>query len=108
MAYIRYNIEMKRPTRPPWFKARNYGWGWVPVTWQGWLITLIFVLAYLLVSLLYLSWMGEATKLHALSLREVSLSTVEYVAAMTLLSYALIRICTHYGEKPGWHWGERD
>jgi hypothetical protein len=22
-----------------WFKAKNYGWGWYPITWQGWLIT---------------------------------------------------------------------
>ena len=23
-----------------WFKRKLYGWGWVPVTWQGWLVTL--------------------------------------------------------------------
>ena len=24
----------------PWFRARESGMGWTPVTWQGWLVTL--------------------------------------------------------------------
>lgn len=24
-----------------WFKAKNYGWGWYPVTWEGWTVTII-------------------------------------------------------------------
>ena len=27
-----------------WFKAKTYGYGWYPVTWQGWLVILIYVL----------------------------------------------------------------
>ena len=35
-----------------WFKPKRYGWGFVPVTWEGWLTTLvligiIFLLTYL-------------------------------------------------------------
>lgn len=26
-----------------WFKRRRYGWGWTPVTWQGWLCIVIFL-----------------------------------------------------------------
>lgn len=26
-----------------WFKRRRYGWGWTPVTWQGWLCVVIFL-----------------------------------------------------------------
>ncbi len=26
-----------------WFKAKNYGWGWYPATWQGWLILAGFI-----------------------------------------------------------------
>ncbi len=26
-----------------WFKQKTYGYGWVPVRWQGWLMTLLFV-----------------------------------------------------------------
>ena len=28
-----------------WFKRKRFGWGWVPVTWQGWVVTLAFVVA---------------------------------------------------------------
>jgi len=25
---------------PPWFKARESGLGWTPITWEGWIVTL--------------------------------------------------------------------
>lgn len=25
-----------------WFKAKLYGWGWTPVTWQGWCVILVY------------------------------------------------------------------
>ena len=28
---------LKDNPRGYWFKAKLYGWGWVPVKWQGWL-----------------------------------------------------------------------
>lgn len=28
----------------PWFRVRDTGTGYTPVSWQGWLVTLIFVL----------------------------------------------------------------
>jgi hypothetical protein len=28
----------------PWFKPRDTGTGWTPVTWQGWLVTAAFCL----------------------------------------------------------------
>lgn len=24
-----------------WFRAKRYGWGWYPITWQGWLVITI-------------------------------------------------------------------
>ena len=30
-------------TKHPWFGPKRIGWGWRPVTWQGWLITVLFV-----------------------------------------------------------------
>ncbi len=27
-----------------WFKAKRYGWGWTPVTWQGWLVIAVYVI----------------------------------------------------------------
>jgi hypothetical protein len=27
----------------PWFKPKSYGWGFVPITWEGWLATLALI-----------------------------------------------------------------
>jgi hypothetical protein len=40
---------MKDKAEKLWFKRRRYGWGWTPVTWQGWLSTVI-LLAVILAS----------------------------------------------------------
>lgn len=31
---------MYQPKKEYWFKRRRYGIGWIPATWQGWLLTL--------------------------------------------------------------------
>ena len=28
-----------------WFKAKKFGLGWRPITWQGWIITAAYVIA---------------------------------------------------------------
>jgi len=98
---------MQRPPRPIWFNAKRYGWGWTPVTWQGWGITLLFFCGYLLLGVLFLGWLGETARVHLISYRGVSLSVLEFMASAALLSYVLIRVCTRYGEKPRWRWGEK-
>jgi hypothetical protein len=30
----------------PWVRPRDTGSGWTPVTWQGWLVTLAFILLF--------------------------------------------------------------
>ena len=39
----RGDATMKRFTTDAWFGPKRLGWGWRPLTWQGWLITLILV-----------------------------------------------------------------
>jgi hypothetical protein len=35
-----------RLTKKPWFGPRRLpGWGWSPVTWQGWLVIVVFLAA---------------------------------------------------------------
>jgi hypothetical protein len=99
---------MKKRVQPIWFKAKHYGWGWYPVTWQGWGITLLFVCGYLFLFMVFLGWLGAATKLHAINYREISLSVFEYLGSMAMLSYLLIRVCSRYGEAPRWRWGGDD
>ena len=69
-----------------WFVQKRFGWGWVPATWEGWLVTLLFAVA-VLSSMLYIE---------SLELR---------ILALVLLTVILIKICYVKGEKPRWRWG---
>lgn len=37
---------MKRLTKKVWFGKKKIGWGWRPASWQGWLVTLIFLMVF--------------------------------------------------------------
>jgi hypothetical protein len=43
---------MKRRTQEPWFGKKRVGYGLRPITWQGWLASLIFVVFILGTSLI--------------------------------------------------------
>ena len=34
-------------TDGPWFKTRASGLGWTPITWEGWLITVLLAAAFI-------------------------------------------------------------
>ena len=87
LAYIRNN-----PNRY-WFKAKLYGWGWTPATWQGWLILCIYVGLVVLCAL---------TIDDNSPAREIVFT---FILPVVLLTIALIRICYGTGEKPRWQWG---
>lgn len=77
-----------------WFRRKSYGWGWVPVTCEGWLTTGL----YILFITLYF-WRVDTGKLEA---RDVINSFVPITVISTAL---LIAICYRFGEKPEWRWG---
>jgi hypothetical protein len=35
----------------PWFRTRSSGLGWTPITWQGWLVTILSCLIFLALDL---------------------------------------------------------
>ncbi len=74
-----------------WFKAKKYGWGWYPSTWQGWAITVGFVIVIFLIT----------PKSH-----QADLSLV-YFLKIALLVGSLLWICYKTGEKPKWRWGDK-
>ena len=83
-----------------WFKRKVWGWGWVPVTWQGWLTTLIYISLILTI---------------ALSREEVipgnpdSGSNFLVFGLPIVVSTALfIFIAYKKGESPKWQWGLPD
>lgn len=51
-------------TERPWFGPRRFGWGWEPVTWEGWVATAVLipldVAAIVVVSERWGEWWGTA------------------------------------------------
>ena len=75
-----------------WFPAKKYGWGWgAPVTWQGWMVVLVF-LGALTGGALYID--PKATP-------------VGYFVYVTVLAAAFIGVCYKTGEPPRWRWGDK-
>ena len=70
-----------------WFRRKSHGWGWVPVTWQGWTITLGWA-AFL--------FLGTA----------LFKNRMIFLVYAILLVAVLIKLCYTYGESPRWQWGE--
>ena len=104
MLYNQAMSEAKRKEKKRWFKAREFGWGWRPVTWQGWAITILYTLAFTLTILTFIVWIVAALEADS-GFRNVILGLFEFVAWMAFLTYTLMQICYLTGEKPGWRWG---
>ncbi len=77
-----------------WFKRKIFGWGWTPVTWQGWLV----IILYVAIVALFALTIDENSPT-----REVVFTFLFPTAAFTVL---LIRICYRKGESPRWQWGK--
>lgn len=89
---------IKDNPRKYWFKRKLFGWGWVPVTWQG-LFTVLFFIAIVVIEVIYLT-------LKASLYQELSSSDLILFFAILLISIAvLMGICYKKGEKPKWQWG---
>jgi hypothetical protein len=76
-----------------WFKAKQFGWGWTPCTWQGWGILGLYLLGI--------------TPIFITSPRTNSLQDfLELFPQVFILTLFLIIICYLTGEKPRWRWGK--
>lgn len=80
-----------------WFKRRRYGYGWTPVTWQGWLSIVIF-LAVVMIG----SYILEDTPRNTLSSEAIT-----YLSFIALATILLIIVSTKKGPSPKWRWGSK-
>ena len=71
-----------------WFRAKYYGWGWYPCSWEGWLALLTWAIFF------------------ALTVARINdhewLKNLIFIFIFTGI---LLWICYKKGEKPGWRWG---
>ena len=76
-----------------WFKAKNYGWGWTPATWQGWVVTLGFIG--------FIVWSGINLGEQPTD-KDVNWFLVKIFVSIVMM----VLICLRTGEKPKWRWGK--
>ena len=79
-----------------WFKRKRYGWGWTPCTWQGWLLTVAYV-----VLMIYLFRTIDSTS------HSGSDTLIGFSLPFISFTFLFILICYKTGESPRWQWGER-
>jgi len=86
-------------SQPPrlWFRAKVYGYGWYPDTWQGWSIVLLYV--FLVVVSAWDILGGTDTGAPAVK---------AFVVRTVFLTIFLVYISYIKGEKPRWRWGKDD
>ena len=72
-----------------WFKRKLYGWGWTPVTWEGWLVLFVWVVLFTFVMV------------------KMDHEWLKNLIVIFIMTGILIYICYQKGEKPKWQWGKR-
>jgi hypothetical protein len=78
-----------------WFKAKDYGWGWYPSAWQGWLVVLGYIVILAVIFIL--------TKNYIVNDSDVFIFLIPVAIATALLLF----ICYKKGERPEWRWGKK-
>lgn len=80
-----------------WFKAKIYGWGWVPVKWQGWATILVYVILEIFI-ITFSTFILDQNPTN-------NEAFLVFILPVVLLTLALILVCYKKGEKPRWQWG---
>jgi len=91
-----YLSEISTKPTALWFRAKRYGWGWVPVTWQGWGITIMFVF-----------WLVSEIVFVNNHSHSVSDFLMQVVPTTYIMFVFFVIVCYATGEKPAWNWGKK-
>lgn len=77
-----------------WFKAKTYGWGWYPCSWQGWSVVILYLIQIISISLI------------AEELFQSMKGTIIFFMVLISSIISLLLISYKTGEKPRWRWGK--
>ena len=97
--FKKYFDYLKDNPQGLWFKRKIYGWGWVPVRWQGWAVILIY-LGLILTLVLNREESIPGNPDSGSNFLVLGLPII-------ILTALLIYICYKTGERPRWQWGLR-
>lgn len=81
-----------------WFRAKRYGYGWYPCTWEGWLSVGIFIVLLTIGELLFINKLKQNPSL---------LVTVVFIVYILSITSALLYISYKKGELAKWRWGDK-
>ncbi len=79
-----------------WFKAKNYGYGWYPVTWEGWAVIVIYIL--------FVVYRGNTV---SKMFDTESSFAFRYSFEVLFATIPLVLISYLKGEKTSWRWGKK-
>lgn len=91
VAYVRDNPEGY------WFKRKLYGFGWVPVRWQGW----VAILTYLA----FIFGLVLTREQDIPGNPDSGSNFLVFALPIIIATIVLIIICYKKGERPRWQWG---
>ncbi len=84
--------QLKKPKKL-WYRAARRGWGFVPISWQGWLI-----LWFYLFSVVY--YFFDINRIS----HSVGDTLLNFLPGFGGLSSFFVWICYKKGERPRWSW----
>ena len=74
-----------------WFRRKLYGWGWTPITWQGWLVVVI----------------GITIGVAGIHIGEIDDAPGAALVGILLMTAIILVFGFWKGEKPRWQWGKK-
>jgi hypothetical protein len=83
---------MKKEQSKLWFRAKRYGWGWMPCSWEGWLF-----LALVLAQIIAICTISEQLLQTKGGIIVFCIICVSAIMMLFMVSYKT-------GEKPRWRW----
>ena len=85
------------PEQRYWFRAKRYGWGWTPCTWQGWAALAVWAIAF---TALVVGCAAAASASNGVLFGVL-------VALAIAATLALVWVGWRTGEPPRFRWGGR-
>jgi hypothetical protein len=87
-----------KTNRNYWMKRRRYGWGWTPITWQGWLFTILQTVILL----------TAASQIPRKPAEPSTAQLVKLIVTLLCVGISLVLVGIRTGPKPHWRWGKHD
>lgn len=81
-----------------WMKRKRYGFGWIPGSWQGWLMLALLLAVVIL----------DAQTLPAKPVKPSSAQLFRFFAILAAAVLVLVLISIRKGPAPRWRWGKKD